>query len=84
MTNEQVGTEVKNLIAEIIEMEVDSIDNDASFVNDLGLDSLRALEVLAELEKKFGIEIPEEKLAELTTINKAISITLESLGQKAS
>lgn len=72
----KVGEEIKEIIAEIVEMEVDELDSDASFVDDLGLDSLRALEVLAALEKQYKIEIPESYMAELTSVNKAVEITL--------
>jgi acyl carrier protein len=78
MTNtiqsQNLKKEIKDLIAQIIEMEVDEINDDASFIDDLDVDSLKALEILANLEKKYRIEIPEEKLQELTTVNKTVEV----------
>jgi|LSQX01.3.fsa_nt_gb acyl carrier protein len=79
MNTNEMKEQVKELIAEIIEKEVDEFGDDASFVDDLGLDSLRALEILAALEKKFKIEIPEEKLTDLTTVNKTVEVTMSIL-----
>ncbi|HAU84825.1 MAG TPA: acyl carrier protein [Lachnospiraceae bacterium] len=77
----EVKTKVKEIIAEIIEMEVDEFKDTDSFVDDLGLDSLKALEILAAVEKEFKIEIPEEKLAELTTVDNTVSIAMDIINQ---
>ena len=66
--------EVKALIADILEMEPSQIDPDAHLVEDLGMDSMMALEILATMEKKFKIKIPEEDLPKITTVNGAIAL----------
>ncbi|HEX9062134.1 MAG TPA: acyl carrier protein, partial [Clostridia bacterium] len=75
----KVRNEVKSLIAGIIDVEEDKLDENASFIDDLGLDSLRALEILAALEKQYQIEIPEEVLTQLTTVNKTANVALNIL-----
>ena len=70
-----VEKEVRDLIADIIEMDPDEISPDAHLVEDLGMDSMMALEILASLEKKFKIRIPEDDLPKITTLNKAIELT---------
>jgi len=60
--SEAVKDQVTRLIAEVIEQPLAKLDLDARFVEDLGVDSLLALEILAVLEKKFQIEIPEDDL----------------------
>lgn len=72
---QNIEREVRGLIAEIIEMEPDAIDPDAHLVEDLGMDSMMALEILASLEKKFKIRIPEDELPKITTLNKALELT---------
>jgi acyl carrier protein len=67
--------EVKALIADIIEMDPGEIDGDAHLVEDLGMDSMMALEILAALEKKFRIKLPEDELPKITSVNKAIELT---------
>ena len=69
-----VEKEVRDLIADIIEMDPDEISPDAHLVEDLGMDSMMALEILASLEKKFKIRIPEDDLPKITTLNKAIEL----------
>lgn len=67
--------EIRNLIADIIEMDPAQIDPNAHLVEDLGMDSMMALEILAAIEKKFRIQIPEDDLPKITTINRAIELT---------
>ncbi len=66
--------EVKQLIADIIEMDPKDIDADANLVEDLGMDSMMALEILASMEKKYKIKIPEDDLPKITTVNRAIGL----------
>ena len=70
----QVEQEIRDLIADIIEMEPDQIDPDAHLVEDLGMDSMMALEILASIEKKYKIRIPEEDLPKITTVNRAVEL----------
>ena len=74
MATTNLEQEVKELIAEIIEMEPNEIDLDAHLVEDLGMDSMMALEILASLEKKYKIKLPEEDLPKITTVNQAIEV----------
>jgi len=67
-------SEIRSLIADIIEMEPNEINPDAHLVEDLGMDSMMALEILASIEKKYKIKIPEEDLPKITTVNRAIEL----------
>ncbi len=69
-----IDQEVRKLIADIIEIEPDKVEPDANLVEDLGMDSMMALEILASIEKKFRIRIPEEELPKITTLNRAIEL----------
>ena len=75
MAERSIDQEVARLIADIIEVEPDKIDLDAHLVEDLGMDSMMALEILAGIEKEFRIKIPENDLPKITTVNKAIELT---------
>lgn len=75
MVERTIDQEVTQLIAEIIEMDPAEINPDAHLVEDLGMDSMMALEILASIEKKFRIKIPEEDLPKITTVNRAIELT---------
>ena len=71
--------EIKELIAGILEIDKDAITLEAKFVEDLGMDSMMALEILASIEKKFKIQIPEEQLAKLNSLKDAIELTKKYL-----
>jgi acyl carrier protein len=66
--------EIKELIADIIEMDPNEINPDAHLVEDLGMDSMMALEILASIEKKYKIKLPEEELPKIVTVNKAVEV----------
>lgn len=74
-----IDDEVKELVSKIVGVATDKLDPDASFVNDLNLDSLRALEVLAAIENKYNITIDPERLADMSTLNNVLKITKEFL-----
>ena len=72
--SDHIDQDVRKLIADIVEMEPDQILPDAQLVEDLGMDSMMALEILASIEKKFRIKIPEEDLPKITTLANAIAL----------
>ncbi len=63
---------VKSAVAEQLSMNVEDVKNDAAFMEDLGADSLDLVELVMSFESDFGITIPDEDSAELTTVQKAI------------
>ncbi len=67
-----IEAKVKDAVAEQLGLSVDEIKNDASFMDDLGADSLDLVELVMAFESNFGITIPDEDSAELTTVQKAI------------
>lgn len=85
MNSEEIKVVVRGLIAEIAEdMDVDTevITDDASFVEDMGLDSMALLEVLATMEKKFSVSIPESEFPNITSINKCAATVQKYLAAK--
>jgi acyl carrier protein len=69
---EQVELKVKKVIAEKLGIDESSIKSDASFIDDLGADSLDTVELVMALEEEFGCEIPDEEAEKITTVQKAI------------
>jgi len=74
--------EIRTLVAEVIESEPEKIDFEARFVEDLGMDSMMALEILAGIEKKYKITIPEDHLPKFTTLNKTVTLVKEIVDKK--
>jgi len=69
--------EIRTIISEIVEIEPEKITLEASFVEDLGMDSMMALEILAAIEKKYKIQIPEEKLMQLKNLQETLNLAKE-------
>jgi acyl carrier protein len=79
MTAEELEQEVKEIISQVIEIPSDEIDSDADFVNDLGTDSLSAIEITGAIEKRYKIIIPEERIRTIRTVNQALALTKQML-----
>ena len=59
---------IREMIAENLNIDMNTITEDASFKEDLGVDSLDLFELVMALEEEFGVEIPTEDLETLTTV----------------
>ena len=68
-----VDEKVKNVIIEQLGVSADEVVPDASFVDDLGADSLDLVELVMVLEEEFGQEIPDEAAEKIQTVQDAIS-----------
>lgn len=79
ITTQDLEQQLRELIAKIVEIEPEKITPDANFVEDLGMDSMMALEILAAIEKKYKIQIPEEKLNRLRDLKSVAKLTMEYL-----
>jgi acyl carrier protein len=71
-----VEEQVRGIIAEQLGLKADEIKNDASFVDDLGADSLDTVELVMALEEEFETEIPDEEAEKITTVQQAIDYIL--------
>ncbi|MFN2383279.1 MAG: acyl carrier protein [Gemmatimonadota bacterium] len=68
-----VETRVKEIIVENLGVDAEKVTTDASFVEDLGADSLDTVELVMAFEEEFDIEIPDEDAEKLTTVGEAMS-----------
>lgn len=67
-----VEGKVKEIIINELGVEADKVTNEASFVEDLGADSLDTVELVMAFEEEFGIEIPDEDAEQLQTVGDAV------------
>ena len=72
-----VDERVKKIIAEQLGVEADEVSPEASFVEDLGADSLDTVELVMALEEEFSIEIPDEDAEKILTVGKALDYIKE-------
>jgi len=84
LSAENLEKDITAIVAEVTELEESEIweKRDADFFKDLEIDSLLALEILALIEKKFKVQIPEEKLVDITSLNATIEMTRSTLEGK--
>jgi len=80
--NTDVENDIKGLVAEILEMESNEVTPEAHFVQDLGMDSMMALEILAGVEKKYKITIPEEALPKFINLKATVDIVQDIINNK--
>ena len=79
MANEIAG-KVKKIIEEQLGVSGEQVTDDASFIDDLGADSLDTVELVMALEEEFDIEIPDEDAEKMTTVAAAIEYLEQKVG----
>jgi acyl carrier protein len=67
-----VEKKVKEIVAEQLGKDANEVTNEASFIDDLGADSLDIVELVMAMEDEFGIEIPDEEAEKIKTVKDVI------------
>lgn len=63
---------VKKVVLEQLEVSADQVTPEASFIDDLGADSLDTVELVMALEEEFGLEIPDDQAEDIATVKDAV------------
>lgn len=71
--------ELRRIVADILDVDADEVTDGASFVDDLGVDSLMALEVVVVLEKRYALRLEEHELRQVTSLENAYELLLGKL-----
>ena len=79
MSADEVTKKVKKVIADQLGLNEDEIKEEASFLNDLGADSLDIVEMVMTLEEEFNTEISDEEAEKIQTVQEAITYVLEKM-----
>ena len=77
-----VEKDIRELVVTILDVDSKGIDPLADFVKDLGMDSMMALELLASIEKKYRIVIPEDYLPQFVNLQVTVSLVQDLLEKK--
>ena len=77
-----ITDKVKNIIANITGVPLESIEDSATFVDDLGLDSLAILEIVVDVEKEFKIRASDEELQSVRSIEDSVALILRHTCQE--
>jgi acyl carrier protein len=75
-----VEADVKEIIIDQLGVDEAQVKNEASFIDDLGADSLDTVELVMAFEEKFDVEIPDEDAEKMNTVGDAIKYLTEKLG----
>ncbi|OGC80235.1 MAG: acyl carrier protein [candidate division Zixibacteria bacterium RBG_16_43_9] len=78
-----VDEKVKEIIVEQLGVDPAQVTPEASFVNDLGADSLDTVELVMALEEEFNLEIPDEDAEKITTVGQAIEYIKQNSSKEA-
>lgn len=78
MTKEQVFEKVKGIVVDQLGVDEEEVTLEASFLSDLGADSLDLVELIMALEEEFDIEIPDEEAEKIQTVNDAVEYIKEN------
>ena len=83
-TRSQIEEELKKVLLKIIDVEPEDLKPQAHFFKDLGVDSIKAIEITVAIERYFKISIREDDIAGVTTLGKAAELIYKSLKNKQS
>jgi acyl carrier protein len=78
-----VAEKVKRIISEQLDVSEDVVVLTASFVDDLGADSLDQVELIMAMEEEFNITIPDEDAEKITTVQDTIDYITKAVGKKS-
>ena len=81
-TADQIRAEIKRLIADVTERTPEEISDTALFVEDLGVDSLMAMEVMVSVDKKFKIDLPESEFTKVKNVDDTVAMVQKYLAER--
>ena len=79
MSSEEIFEKVKNIIVEQLGVAESSVTTEASFIDDLGADSLDIVELVMGLEEEFSIEIPDADAEKVVTVGDVVEYIKENV-----
>lgn len=80
VTNESQA-EIKEIVCDILEVDPDEVTETSLFKEDHDADSLRAIEIVAALERRFGIDIPQAEMAEMVNLRGVVDVVTAAAGR---
>jgi len=78
----EISDKIKAIICDQLMVDPEEVNDESSFVEDLGADSLDTVELIMEFEDEFGIEISDEQAEQISTVGEAVSYLEKLLADK--
>ena len=79
MEREELMKKIKSIVSDKLSIGEEQITEEASFIDDLGADSLDTVELVMALEDEFDLDIPDEEAEKLTTVGKALDYVINNV-----
>lgn len=76
-------TKLKNIIADVLNVDPDEITEETTFADDLGADSLDLYQILMGLEEEFGVTVDQEKVVDIKSVGEALELIRKEAGENA-
>jgi acyl carrier protein len=83
MTEQEILAGLGEIVEEIAGVPADEVTPSKSFVDDLDIDSLSMVEIAVAAQDKFGVEIPDDQLKDLTTVQDVVNFVSKNAGESA-
>ncbi|UCC94582.1 MAG: acyl carrier protein [Candidatus Omnitrophota bacterium] len=77
MDRKEIEKKVREILADKLDIDIKKIKLDSDLVDDLGMDSFKALELAFELKEKFGIEIKEEEFSKIQKVKHIVEYAID-------
>lgn len=78
----EIKTKIKEIIANVTSIDPESIADEASFTQELGLDSLSLLEIGVDVDYEFKLELPEERMRGLDSVDQTVTLVQDRLAEQ--
>lgn len=82
MPQDNLEQELKQLISEVTGRSIEELKSDAHFFKDLGVDSIKAIEITVAIERRFKVRVRDEQIPQITTIGQAVEVLKQALKKK--
>lgn len=83
MEAQNISKEVKEMLAGMTGFEPEEIEDDMDLIKDLGVDSLKVIEIATAIERKFSVTVKDDQLRKLRKVSEAIQLLKDLLDKKA-
>lgn len=76
LSKDKLEKEIRGIVHEITQISYDKLIGNANFIDDLGIESIMAVDIIAQIEETYNIEIPEERYGEVDCLDSVVELVI--------
>ena len=80
---DNLGQEIKQILSRLTGLDIEEIGDNADVINDLGIDSLKIIEIATEIERTYKVVVKDSELGKLRTVKDAVNFLRELIARKS-